>query len=224
MFTRAVLLVVLTVCGTGCSDCEPPDPQITVWFSLVGAHPGDAAQIDLPCRVAAVATADAGGLDLQFTCDGATGTETHEISLTVRPPLQLAFGEGEQVRLRYDAEMSWFLDHYLEVQDLAGNVLLAAGQGTSLEPLRGWFAPLTVSRADAGCSSSSDDCGEVGRLGITASLQGQSATVVDGRSGELGRPGSHLLVVGTARWYDSKYCTDIPESYFSFVLAKLSAE
>lgn len=209
--------------------CPPAGDGVWLQWTLDDMVWGEEMDIDTPCVVEAVGAEDVGRVIIDLSC-GTGGLMTpHQIEISSNPHYWLEPWEGQEVVLRYVSQQSFeSVFRWLALQDLEGNLLLAAVSAPGLDPPDGdageWYAPLVVEMVTGVCPVEPDVCGLTERQGIRLQLGEDAGVVFDSGAGDVGDPPSVSAILATAYHLHTMECFDYPGDWIETLVVVLPGE
>jgi hypothetical protein len=209
--------------GDGDPTCPPGDPD--VYFSYepfefgVGPHDID---LDWTCTATEVDVTD--GLSLLLDCPDATIPIKIDISATPSflPPVFV----GDTIHVRYIYEGPWWFNIYLRIDVDGYGHLLTMIDGDSLLPPPEYVfeLPFPIQAVSDLCTPMPDVCGDVERLALAFTLNGEAIEMLDSNYEIVGGvPGTDVWVAAAGRLHNIN-CTDTPSEWFRVLIANTGSE
>ncbi len=215
------------------SVCEPQPEQIRIVITVQDWPPGIAGNsFELPCTVTDIyPLADTPLTGIVFDCE--SGTPTVLLPL----PHALDLAEGDAVELSVFIDEPWWSNVFVAIHRdgelvVAGMAAdsLPADDGAPQHPAADFWAPLTVTAHDDVCDVETEslepcfdelcpDCTRDRRLALELTHDAESSTVLDRSVGTLG---AMEVTVGETVDHVEVFCTDTPNAWYSFVVARVT--
>lgn len=205
-------------------DCPPPPPDGS-WMSWTvdDDYPYEEVEIDLPCTVEEVMYEEDGSTVIILTCGTGGMMEVHHVQIASNPVTWPALWPGQEVQLRFVADPIWWINRWMTIRGLGGELLLAAVDADAITPYgtstSEWYGELGVEVVGGVCEPYDDYCGIHERQALFVSYHDSGELVYDGYSAWLGWFDTVFVFVGTAGAYHEIWCEDMTDAWYSAIFA-----
>jgi hypothetical protein len=203
--------------GDGDLNCLPRDPEVDFSYAFeFGLDPSNPyADLDWTCTITAVDVSE--GLDLLLDCPDAQEPVT--IAVTATPGFVSPVFGGETIHLRYLVTGGWWFSTHLRLDIEGGGHFLTLIDG-GLVPSNDltFELPFVIEPVSGLCPSEPDECGNVERVALAFSIDGQPVELHDGSYSHIDAPPSTDVWVSTAEHYQIINCSDVADEWYRILI------
>jgi len=147
------------------------------------------------------------------------GDESTEATLDVSVGTGLTgLSFPEQINMHYLQFSPWWTEEWLRLESMSGDLLFAAGYGSSIAPFElepsGLYAPFSINTSESECTTFEGFCGERARFLVNFS-EGEGSWDLIAPSSTSTDAGHQIWLRDASKYVGQPSCTDTPSQWFS---------